>query len=61
MQENCYFMKVVHENIGLLGSPNTQEQTGIRSAQVRMEGGGRCGRCTHNPPQVPEVHFFIDQ
>ena len=39
MQENCYFMKVVHENIGLLGSPNTQEQTGIRSAQVRMEGG----------------------
>ena len=60
MQENCYFKKVVHENIGLLGSLNTQEQTGIRSAQVRMEGGG-CDRCTHNPPQVPEVHFFIDQ
>lgn len=48
MQENCYFKKVVHKNIGLLGSLNTQEQTGIRSAQVRMEGGGV--RQVHSQP-----------
>ena len=51
-------MKVVPDNIGLLGSPNTQEQTGIRFAQACKD---RVPWVRSQPPQAPEVHFFIDQ